>query len=102
MGRRREDILDEVVDRTPGIHRADARVENAELRDLLGQALQELPDMWHQVIVLREIEGLTYEEIAHVLSCSIGTVKSRLFRARGMLRDILIRDHQELGRGYNL
>jgi RNA polymerase sigma-70 factor (ECF subfamily) len=102
MGRRREDILDEVVDRTPGIHRADARVENAELCDLLGQALQELPDMWRQVIVLREIEGLTYEEIAQVLSCSIGTVKSRLFRARGMLRDILIRDHQDLGRGYNL
>ena len=100
-GRRREDILDEVVDRTPGGHRTDARVENAELRDLLGQALQELPDTWRQVIVLREIDGLTYEEIGQALLCSIGTVKSRLFRARGMLRDILIREHKELGRSYN-
>ena len=101
-GRRREDIMDEVVDQTPGVHRADARVENAELRDLLGQVLQELPDTCRQAIVLREIDGLTYEEIGQKLFCSIGTVKSRLFRARGMLRDILIRDHQEVGRGYNL
>lgn len=99
MGRRREDVLDEVVERTPGSHRADAGVENAELRELLGQALQELPDMWRQAVVLREIDGLTYEEIAQVLSCSIGTVKSRLFRARGMLRDILIRDHHEFQHG---
>ncbi len=96
IGRRREDILDEVVERTPGSFRTDAGVERAELRELLDRALQELPDLWRQVVVLREIDDLTYEEISHVLSCSIGTVKSRLFRARGKLREILIRDHQEM------
>ena len=95
MGRRREDILDEVIERTPGVHRTDAHVERAELRELLARALQELPDLWRKVIVLREIDDLSYEEIAEVLSCSIGTVKSRLFRARGKLREILVRDHQE-------
>jgi RNA polymerase sigma-70 factor (ECF subfamily) len=101
MGRRREDILDEVVDRTAGTERTDALVENEELRILLASALQELPDLWRQAVVLREIDGLSYEEIATVLSCSIGTVKSRLFRSRGMLRDILLRDHQDFQNGYN-
>lgn len=101
MGRRREDILDEVVDRAPASDRTDARVENVELRALLANALQELPDLWRQAVVLREVDGLTYDEIATVLSCSIGTVKSRLFRSRGMLRDILLRDHQEFRDGFN-
>jgi len=101
MGRRREDILDEVVDRTAGTERTDALVENEELRVLLAGALQELPDLWRQAVVLREIDGLSYEEIGTVLSCSIGTVKSRLFRSRSMLRDILLRDHQDYRNGFN-
>jgi RNA polymerase sigma-70 factor (ECF subfamily) len=101
MGRKQEDILDEVVDRTAGTARTDALVENEELRIILAGALQELPDLWREAVVLREIDGLTYEEIATVLSCSIGTVKSRLFRSRSMLRDILLRDHQDFQNGFN-
>lgn len=101
MGRKQEDILDEVVDRTAGTAQTDALVENEELRIILAGALQELPDLWREAVVLREIDGLTYEEIATVLSCSIGTVKSRLFRSRSMLRDILLRDHQDFQNGFN-
>ena len=102
MARKREDIIDDVFERTPGSSRTDDAVEQAEIRVILAAALQELPDMWRQVIVLREIDDLSYEEIAAVLSCSIGTVKSRLFRARGRLRDVLERDHQEFESSLNL
>ena len=95
VSRRREDVLEDVIERTTSPHRTDAAVERAEVREILTQALAELPDLWRQVIVLREIDDLTYEEIADVLSCSVGTVKSRLFRARGRLRDLLAQDHSE-------
>jgi RNA polymerase sigma-70 factor (ECF subfamily) len=44
--------------------------------------LQELPDDLRTALTLREIEGLSYEEIAAVMDCPIGTVRSRIFRAR--------------------
>jgi RNA polymerase sigma-70 factor (ECF subfamily) len=45
-------------------------------------AIDALPDDLRQAILLREIEGLSYEEIASAMSCPIGTVRSRIFRAR--------------------
>ncbi len=68
---------------------ADVRVERRELQEILERALGELPEAYRVTFVLREIEGLTYEEIAKSLGCSIGTVKSRLFRGRAKLREIL-------------
>ena len=68
---------------------ADVRVERRELQEILERALGELPEAYRVTFVLREIEGLTYEEIAESLGCSIGTVKSRLFRGRAKLREIL-------------
>ena len=53
------------------------------------QALNSLPFDQRAVIVLREIDGLSYEEIATSLGVAVGTVKSRLARARGMLREAL-------------
>jgi RNA polymerase sigma-70 factor (ECF subfamily) len=44
--------------------------------------MEALPDELRQAITLREIEGLSYEEIAEVMNCPIGTVRSRIFRAR--------------------
>jgi len=44
--------------------------------------LQQLPDDLRTALTLREIEGLSYEEIAEVMNCPIGTVRSRIFRAR--------------------
>jgi RNA polymerase sigma-70 factor (ECF subfamily) len=45
-------------------------------------ALDELPDDLRTAITLRELEGMSYEEIAEAMSCPIGTVRSRIFRAR--------------------
>ncbi len=60
-----------------------------ELRAAVENALATLPPDHREVVVLREIQGLDYEEMAAVLGCALGTVKSRLARARGALRDAL-------------
>jgi len=52
-------------------------------------AFQNLPEKLRAAIVLREMEGLSYEEIARVLHTSMGTVKSRISRAREQLRHLL-------------
>ncbi len=52
-------------------------------------AIRELPDGFREVIVLREIEGFTYEQIAEALELPCGTVQSRLSRARTILREKL-------------
>ncbi len=61
------------------------------LRSEIVEAIDALPEMFREVIVLREIEGLSYAEIAQVLDCPRGTVMSRLARARAALRRLLIR-----------
>jgi RNA polymerase sigma factor (sigma-70 family) len=60
-------------------------------RQLLNHALEELPVDFREVLVLLELEGLSYKEIAEVLAIPIGTVMSRLARARHRLRDSLSR-----------
>jgi RNA polymerase sigma-70 factor (ECF subfamily) len=60
-----------------------------ETQELITSALGLLPEKFRVAVVLKEIEGLSYEEIAEVLQCEVGTVKSRLFRARVALRNIL-------------
>lgn len=53
-----------------------------EIAGAVNQAMEALPDELRQAVTLREIEGLSYEEIAEVMNCPIGTVRSRIFRAR--------------------
>lgn len=53
-----------------------------EIAQTIQRALDELPDDLRTAITLRELEGLTYEEIAQAMDCPIGTVRSRIFRAR--------------------
>jgi len=53
-----------------------------EIGQVVNEALAALPDDLRQAISLRELEGLSYEDIAAVMSCPIGTVRSRIFRAR--------------------
>ena len=60
-----------------------------ELGEKIDAAVAALPEKYHEILVLREIEGLSYEEIAERLSMSKGTVESRLFRARERLRERL-------------
>ena len=60
-------------------------------REQVQQAIESLPDAYREVVVLRDIEGFTYQEIATVLDCPAGTVMSRLGRARGKLKKLLSR-----------
>ena len=53
-----------------------------ELRQVLQATIESLPDDLRTAIMLRELDGLTYEEIAAVMECPVGTVRSRIFRAR--------------------
>ena len=60
-----------------------------EIRRAVDQALSELPEAFRTVVVLRDLEGLSYEEISEVLEVSLGTVKSRLARGREALKSRL-------------
>lgn len=60
-----------------------------ESRERVEAALREVPEAFRAVVVLREIEGFTYEEIAEILQVNLGTVKSRLTRGRAALRHLL-------------
>lgn len=53
-----------------------------EIRGVVERALEQLPEDLRTAIVLRELEGLSYEEIAEAMDCPVGTVRSRIFRAR--------------------
>lgn len=57
--------------------------------DQLRRALAALPDDWREAVVLRDIEGLEYREIAEALNIPIGTVESRIFRGRQRLKQIV-------------
>ncbi len=64
-------------------------IELSEQQQLVQDALAGLSEEFRSVIVLKEIEGMKYEEIADILDCPIGTVRSRIFRARTELKDKL-------------
>jgi RNA polymerase sigma-70 factor, ECF subfamily len=66
-------------------------VERQELSVLITTAIQDLPEDQRVSIVLCDVEGYSYEEIAEITGVAIGTVKSRISRARGRVRDYLIR-----------
>jgi RNA polymerase sigma-70 factor (ECF subfamily) len=53
-----------------------------EIAGVVNAAMEELPADLRQAVTLREIEGLSYEEIASAMNCPVGTVRSRIFRAR--------------------
>jgi RNA polymerase sigma-70 factor (ECF subfamily) len=88
MTRQGEDALLRLSDAGP---RPDAAQERRELETALGRAIAELPEDRRIVVVLRDLEGLSYEEIAQVLELELGTVRSRLHRARAELKEKLER-----------
>ncbi|MGK7907737.1 MAG: sigma-70 family RNA polymerase sigma factor [Synechococcus sp.] len=67
----------------------DEALSTQEFYEHLHRAVQELPDAFRQTIVLREIQGLPYEDIAEITNVSLGTVKSRIARARTRLQAML-------------
>jgi RNA polymerase sigma-70 factor (ECF subfamily) len=67
----------------------EARLLQADDATLIARAMRTLPDRFHRLLVLRELEGLSYRELADVMEIPIGTVMSRLARAREALRSAL-------------
>jgi RNA polymerase sigma-70 factor, ECF subfamily len=60
-----------------------------QVAETVNQTLEELPEELRTAITLREIEGLSYEDIANIMNCPIGTVRSRIFRAREAISERL-------------
>jgi RNA polymerase sigma-70 factor (ECF subfamily) len=67
----------------------DVEAANAEFVQALSEKMAELPAKFREVLVLRNVENMRYEEIAIALECSVGTVKSRIARAREALREAM-------------
>ena len=76
----------EVPDTTYEPHRL---LENVEMAEQIQHALAQLPEKLRATLILHDVEGMPYEEIAQVVGCPLGTVKSRLFNARMQLRQKL-------------
>ena len=81
----------------PGMDRADANAERARLGAAIAAGMSALPEAQRAVLVLREYHDLDYAEIASVLEVDVGTVKSRISRARVALRAHLVLALPELG-----
>ena len=69
--------------------RPDLNLLNKELNKKIFEAVDKLPEKQKKTVLLREVEDLSYNEIAEIMNCSVGTVMSRLYYAREKLRDIL-------------
>jgi RNA polymerase sigma-70 factor (ECF subfamily) len=65
------------------------QLASLEIQAAVHGALQQIPDVFRSAVILRDLEGLSYEEVAEVLECSDGTVKSRILRGRRALKEIL-------------
>jgi RNA polymerase sigma-70 factor (ECF subfamily) len=73
-----------------------------ELASIIQEAIDQLPTEQRIVMVLADVEGLSYQEISQVMDTSLGTVKSRLSRARAKLRDHLLQKQELLPSRYRL
>lgn len=88
-GRRPQGVMEvedaELLDTAPGLRELgspERQMQRDQLQQAIDSALDELPEELRSALLLREFEGLSYEDIAKVLECPIGTVRSRIFRAR--------------------
>ncbi len=84
-------IVSEIADEAPTPEEA---AERRVMREAIHAAIAKLGDEHKKVIVLRDIQGFSYEEIARILQCSVGTVKSRINRARAQLKKILFKNRE--------
>jgi RNA polymerase sigma-70 factor, ECF subfamily len=86
------DMSEEQVSRLDGIASADRPPESvsdrAEVRQMLEKMLEQLPEQDRQLLVLKEMEGFSVQELAEILNLNVNTVKVRLFRARGRIMEM--------------
>lgn len=87
-------------DRDRDVHASIAapsvQLERHEVASITEEVLEELPEVFRTTLVLREFEELSYQDIADLLGVSIGTIESRLFRARARFKEALMRLHPEV------
>ena len=69
---------------------ATTTFDDENLKGVIEESLKKLPEKFRMPIILKDIDGMSYDEIAEVLECEVGTVKSRLSRGRTMLKEILM------------
>ena len=96
------DLSEEQVSRLDGIVSADRPPEgpgaHAETREVLDRMLAALPEQDRQLLVLKEMEGFSVQELAEILDLNVNTVKVRLFRARGRIMDVYRRRMDSSGK----
>lgn len=82
--------IDEVINFT-GTNNGnpDAMIDSNYNSEIVNLAINKLDDDFKTIIILRDIQGFSYNEISEILSCNLGTVKSRISRARKTLKDII-------------
>jgi RNA polymerase sigma-70 factor (ECF subfamily) len=76
-------------DQLRDLNTPENQMMSRQLADTVNQSLRELPEELRTAITLREIDGMSYEEIAQIMNCPIGTVRSRIFRAREAIAERL-------------
>jgi RNA polymerase sigma-70 factor (ECF subfamily) len=74
--------------------------DRIDVRPAIERAIDRLPEPHHSVLILVDLQGLTYEEVAAILEVPIGTVRSRLFRARRIIQQSLIAHAADAGLGH--
>jgi RNA polymerase sigma-70 factor (ECF subfamily) len=73
----------------PDYNTPENELMSRQIAETVNKAVEELPEELRTAITLRELEGLSYEEIASIMNCPIGTVRSRIFRAREAIAERL-------------
>lgn len=86
-----DEIAREIQDKGESV---EEKAERNELRKYLAEAINSLSSEHRAVIVLRDVQGFSYEEIAEIIKCPPGTVKSRINRARCELKDLLLKNRE--------
>ena len=65
------------------------QLASREIQGVVHSALAEIPEAFRSAVILRDLEGMSYEEVAEVLECGVGTIKSRILRGRRALKEVL-------------
>ena len=83
------DVGAEEADQLRDIDTPESQLLSKEIAETMNETIAELPEELRTAIQLREIEGMSYEDIAQIMNCPIGTVRSRIFRAREAIAEKL-------------